>query len=1024
MNIQQLKHDFVIGRREEWIERSQRDNNDYRNPNVKQENQDLINRLTEIALNEGPWDKDLTDSLLSKSSYHARRFLQSILKERNPQLPNHSSSYFWSIDDLLIQKLLWYQHFNHPDMHHICWGFASEKLTKSNGPDCDKLIAWIRDQGFEEQEMVEEILKESSYWGHSSPFEFIRWEQDGSRTLCESAIGRYLKPRLHTSSSFLGLKKNKGLGEAIHQLIENSGKNSRIWNDRFKLAVLKFLYENAPKLLEGRYKVYLTRTGYRTSSPNLSCLFYLLEKSPKAFEKYALEFATSQEVGDRENFQFPIYQKLNQLFHPKYDKELSQIGEEVLSMYTGTPPKGNNYFSYPYVRGGKSIPIQYSDYLLRKDKESGIQRIQQFVQESFYLTTTYLKFLEERLGEEAIPILIEAIDKDARVVDSYYKGYFKTLFELLHTYDVSSYTDKIVDYTLKNTHKKSRRIATNFLADYLPYVEGRAKELLKGKVNERVVGALILSHSKDPITQQELLELVDTERNDDTRDILLESLADLKFAQPYSLNEVKEMVEIANKRKKLTQWREKWLEEESLPKLYWQENGEALSPAAIRFLFYRSRRPKGLGLNSDIEARQLIGQIDKDRSGKFAKRLLQAFQESNIDSKCKYYMTLAGLLGNDEVLNKLHTLFRKSMSERRYKMGEYCVGAMVMIGSDKALRIVEMISRKFMSKRPRISKAAVSALDTVSTELNLSREQLGDRIIPNFDFENLYKTFEVDGESYRAFVSKEFKLHYFDSNNKLRKSPPKGTPKELLTELKTINKEIKDVVRTQKGRLEQFLVNERKWPQEEWSEYYLNNPIMLIYVQRLLWGVFRGGEIANIFYCDEDLELYDIHDEEVELEAGDSIGIVHPLHMSEKVLEKWKEKVYDMDWEFEFPILGRGVHSIEESEKERSQTLVLNGTDIPKGADFVAGFLEKRGWIKGTGDGGSLNFTKVNPYTQFRAWANIEGPAAYYQGGDRKATLYEVYFRGEDISKPPKLSELPPVFYSEVIADLIALSEA
>ncbi|MEM6632837.1 MAG: DUF4132 domain-containing protein [Bacteroidota bacterium] len=1025
MNIQQIKHDLVIRQRDAHLNRNLRDYPYTPNPNWKQENEELINYLAAVALGEKPWKAGISDKLSDTSYHNARQFLHAILYGTNPLTPNRTSSFLWSVKDALIQKLLWYKHLTHPETYHLCWGFVSEKLTQSCGPECDDLITWILDQGTSDKELVEAVLIQSSYRSRFSPFQYRCWETGEDQVLKESGISLFIKPRIHPTSSLLGLIKQKGLGETLHHIIEKATKNSRIWNDKFKLYVLSYLYENAPKLLEGRYEVYLINTGYGNyTSPNLPCLFYLLEKDAKKFERYALDLVPESEVGEREYKGFAIYQRLNEHLPGKYDRELCSIGEGVLKLYAGPPPKDPGYFFFPNVKRGKPLPEAYSAYLLHKDRDSGIKRIMQFVQESFTLTPRYLIFLHKQLGKDAVPILIEAMKKESKIVDRYNARYFKTLFNLFKKHDISSFTEEIIDYALQHANKKTRRMATDLLAKYQAQITDRAEVLLKGKVKDRIVGALLLSHSQDPAMQQKLLQLIDTERNDDTRDILLEALARLKFDHPYSRAEVETMIDGAEKRKKLSHWREKWLEEADLPPLYWKDSRKALSAQAIRFLFYRSKRPKGLGLNSDIEARQLISHLDKQRSGKFALALLQAFQNSNVDSKCKYYMTLAGLMGNDEILNKLHTLFRKSMSERRYKMGEYCVGAMVMIGSNKALRIVELISRKFTSKRPRISRAAIAALDIVSQELNLSREQLGDRIIPDFDFENLYKTFEVEGESYRAFVSKEFKLHYFDPNNKLRKSPPKGTPKELLAEFKAINKEIKEVVRTQKGRLEQFLVNERKWPVDEWQEYYAQNPIMLIYVQRLLWGLYRQEELIHVFYCDDDIEFYDVDDEEVDLAEGDHIGIVHPLHMAPELLAQWRDKAYEMDLAFEFPLLGRGVHTIPDSEHDRSQTLVLSGTDIPKGADFVAGFLEKRGWKKESADGGFLSFVKVNPYTKLQAWANIDGPAAYYRGVHEKATIYEVVFQGEDIYKPPKLAEIPPVFYSEIIEDLTALSKA
>ena len=200
---------------------------------------------------------------------------------------------------------------------------------------------------------------------------------------------------------------------------------------------------------------------------------------------------------------------------------------------------------------------------------------------------------------------------------------------------------------------------------------------------------------------------------------------------------------------------------------------------------------------------------------------------------------------------------------------------------------------------------------------------------------------------------------------------------------------------------------------------------MLIYVQRLLWGLYDDDHnLINVFYCDDDLELYDVEDEEVDIEDGSYIRIVHPLHMSEELLGKWKEKVYEMDVEFEFEIVNRTITLAPEEELERNLTKVLHGEEIPKGADYVAGYLLKRGWHKSTGDGGYLLFNKINEKENINAYANIEGPAAFYQGGTREAKIFEISFSDHQSRERKPLKEVPKVFFSEVVADLKGLINA
>ena len=465
------------------------------------------------------------------------------------------------------------------------------------------------------------------------------------------------------------------------------------------------------------------------------------------------------------------------------------------------------------------------------------------------------------------------------------------------------------------------------------------------------------------------------------------------------------------------------IDETQLPTLYWREDGSKLSQEEVRFLFYRMAR--GKGLNSDIEVRQVIKALDKEKSGAFAKKLVQAFLDSGSNSKFKHYLTTGGQMGGNEIITNINAIFKQNMDDKRYKMAEYAVEALSMVGTNKALRQVEVISRKFVSKRPSVSERAFQALEASAQELNITSDELSDRIIPDFEFDGLFKTFEAGGEEYRAFVNTDFTLCFFDEDNKMRKSAPKETPSELKKEFKEIEKEIREIVKSQSGRLEKYLIEERRWTSEEWQGFFLQNPIMFVYAMRLLWGVFNAeGKLTNIFYCTNDSSLYNIEDEEIILEETDSISILHPYYLSKEQLTSWKNKTYELSFTSMFPQLDRKVFILPDEEKELNYTRFFVNRDIPKGADYVSSAIEKYGWSKQNSDGGRLDLIKKNRKNGHQANAHIEGVYSWYQGGTAKATVQHIYFSGKNWQDKLTLKDISPVFYSEVLADIDKLIQA
>jgi hypothetical protein len=377
------------------------------------------------------------------------------------------------------------------------------------------------------------------------------------------------------------------------------------------------------------------------------------------------------------------------------------------------------------------------------------------------------------------------------------------------------------------------------------------------------------------------------------------------------------------------------------------------------------------------------------------------------------------------MMSNLNALFTKSMTDKRMKMAEYVVGALAMVGTDKALRLVETIYRKYANKKPAVSEAARAALDAAAKELNITMDELSDRIIPSFDFDGIYKVVTIDGEEFRAFVNEEFKINYFTEDNKTRKSLPTNASKEIKAEFKDIEKEIGVVAKSQTIRLEKYLVEERRWTSEDWTRFFFNNPIMSVYAMKLLWGVFdRQGNLLNAFYCSQDASLYNVLDEEVGLDPDHSVGILHPLYLSPDQLEAWKQKLYEMSMTTIFPIVDRGVVKITPEEADLSRCQLFAGKDIPKGADFVNTYLVKKNWLKTTGDGGMSDFSKLYKDGRISAYANIEGPTAWYQGGTTPAKMHDVRFWSKADREQVKLKDLPPVFFSEVMSDIESMINA
>lgn len=978
----------------EWIDRRN-------NPN-RDESTAMIDLLELVMLQKSSVEDTLIEKLQTKPYHEVNSFLESLI------CPNHSMTngeQEWELNHPLIEKLIHRKHiFTQDSIDHLVRKFVFKRLQHEAG--FDEFIQFLLRQSFTE----EDILLVGSM--SQNPFFSDRAADDQENTL--SPFGRFLLPKLGDGKSFFGLTSKKGYLSRMNQWIfDITGYNRK--NRLFSW--LKLLYFHHPEGLKSRYQEFLIQTDEWSGKAVLNslCAHFLIDHDAHGVEQVLLQ--AIEELGLEEKAQLTLLYPLDAQLNGKYESNIRAINEQHLVFFQGDHSRTTSFYGSSV--NGKSLPEAYFEYLWGIDPQEARVRLEQFVHQSTFVGKELIPYLDKKFKSEAVPYLLAILQKEFTTVFRIFDlQYYQHLLDHLSHYDLSSHLDSIIDFAIHQANKKVQEIVAELLSPYQSLLQDKAVELLNGKtVNQRIVGALILSCWTKGDVEQVLSDAIDGETNDDTRDIMLEALSAKRFKHPFSLEQIHEMVDAADRRKKLSRWSEKWLIEDSIPKLYWTENGEPLTQKHLRFLLYRMKRAKGI--NSDIEAKQLLSHIDRSKSDPFTKALLYAFQDSNQDPKLKYYLTIAGLIGDDSMTSKLNALFRKNMTDKRMKMAQYVIGALAMVGSDKALRNVEIIYRKFASKKPHISLSAKEALDAAADELDISMDELSDRIIPNFNFDGLYKSFTVDGEEYRAFVNADFKLNYLNEENKTRKSPPKNTDKELVKEFKEIEKEIREVTKAQSDRLEKYMLEERRWTTHDWKHFFFENPIMFVYALKLPWGVYdQGNHLIQSFYCSEDASYYDLDDEEAVLDSDHFIGILHPIHLTSGELKSWQDKFFDLGITTVFPVLDRSLYPKDESEIAQGYTRTFFKKEVPKGADFVNTFLVKRNWIKSTGDGGRSEFIKSFKDGALKAYANIDGPAAFYQGGETPARVYEISFFKKNWNDKITIGELPDIFYSEVLYDI------
>lgn len=803
------------------------------------------------------------------------------------------------------------------------------------------------------------------------------------------------------------------------------------------------------ELAEKYASKFLKHTSYEYNGIMEQYLIYNAEK----YEEAAKKVIDSEQDPKRK---IDGYNLLNKYFKDKYKGKSVELWYEYLDWYireTINPQRSYfyEYSQYIYDKKGNyqtSIPLSafYLDKLLETDRKNAIAYFDKFIESTNRYNEGIVDALDKHLKQDAVPYFFKFLRADGKKNN---RSFFKKTFDSIGKYDFAAYENELWEIA-KSKNKGVREMACITLAKLKDKAIPNAEKMLfEGKnADTRQAGALILSLIGTEKTKKILLKALNDEKSDDARDLMLVNLAD-KLYKKADEKVVAEMVNYAKERGKLDKPVEKWIDESKLADLYFV-SGKKLDNDTKRFLLYRMSRAKEM--KSDIEAKVVLNLIDRAKSGEFARELFRLYLGNGADAKQKYCLALAGLLGDDEVVQTLRSTvqrwtentlkwsqddkgnWQQTGESARLKMAEYAVGALALIGSNKALRAVEFFSRKYRSKNKNIGEAARVALKNAAEELGISPYELADSIIPDFGFEGLFKNFEVNGNEYRAFIDNNFKLAYFDENNKKLKAPPKGTPKELQEEFKEVAKEVRDIVRSQSDRLEQYMVIGRRWSKENWEKFFLNNPIMFVYAIKLVWGEFdKNGKLLQTFYCSEDTTLMNIEDDEISLEEDSFVGMLHPLHISKQEAQDWQNKLYEMGIETIFEQMNRPIFDLEENLQNTLISDRFNNRKVD--ARSAVGYFEKLGWKRGSVvDAGMVSaYCKSFEDAGIDALIETEGIfMGYYDYDD--CHLGRLYFvktgsvqfgsytydepRDEKDTRLIAFKDVPVIIYSEVIGDL------
>lgn len=471
-----------------------------------------------------------------------------------------------------------------------------------------------------------------------------------------------------------------------------------------------------------------------------------------------------------------------------------------------------------------------------------------------------------------------------------------------------------------------------------------------------------------------------------------------------------------------------WLVNAMLPQVLLRDRTYALEEGAVGHVLTMLAISKAGEPYAGLEAVKELA--DPGSLAEFAWALFIEWMQSDYPSKESWILTAQSCFGNDDTVRRLVPLIMAWPGESAHQRAAAGLDTLADIGTDAALMQLHRISEKV--KYRALKAKAQEKVARIAAELELTTDQLADRLVPDFGLDAQGRLWlDYGPRRFRVGFDESLRPTVADEAGARRKDLPAANSKddaELAAasrkQFSALKKDVRAVAADTIRRMEAAMVDRRTWRAGEFQEVILDHPLLGQLAGRVVWLTDQD----ETFRVAEDRTLADAEDEPFELPEDARVRIAHPMHLGD-ALAAWSVVFADYEILQPFAQLGRATYSLTEAERAADGLARFEGAKVPVGQ--VLG-LENRGWIRSHPvDGGcqpsiSLELTRdrfliieLNP-------GIIVGNV--YEYGPQ--TLQEVYLssyrrQGWSTRSPEglKLGELDPVTVSEVLGDLTRLVE-
>ncbi len=591
----------------------------------------------------------------------------------------------------------------------------------------------------------------------------------------------------------------------------------------------------------------------------------------------------------------------------------------------------------------------------------------------------------------------------------------------------------------KSTAKATREAVVNILNNYQEGYDDFIAMLSDKKASAREFAVNVLStltKNQDKILPI-MIAMNETESAGDVKSALDSYLEKYAPQEDNPEKMMKNFLSQVTKDKSKMPYMFSW---SKLTKLKFSLTGEELSEKEVLYLFSTFSRNKGVAPNR--ENRLMKNFIDNKSLANFAKYVYENWGEN---SKNKWALGIVSAFGDESLVMQIRKQIDYYVENMRGAMGANLVDVLAMTGTAKALQMVDQIKRKVRHKQ--VKGAAEKALETAAKDLEISTDELLDKIVPDFDFSKEGKrVLNFGTRQFEIAITPDLEISIKDlEKGKEIKSLPKPNAnddadlaKEATEEFKNLKKEMKVQVKLQLERLENGFSRNRVWGIDGWRELFVENPIMRRFATGLIWAFYEDKELTKLvstFRYLEDGTFANEEDDSFVFPEKGYVGLVHPIELTEESRTNWIQQIADYEVKTPFEQLQRALYFIKEEDLEKKDLSDFKGYMISRSK--LKTRLFSKGWQRGSvQDAGCYyEYYKEIPEYGIDVELSFMGDCMYDDYGD--VPVYDILFyasktvaRGSYVYDRPEdgntftLKQIPKRLYSEIYHEIKSIMDS